>query len=233
MKKTVTVLVAVACLSSIVLADMVTIVPPQTSPGKIGDLCQVQYGWRPYSSVHTGSYPGTELMQIGDVYAGWAANVSVVKFDLGSAGIDSSKTISSALFKGYMYSSAGGTWIKIQKYTANNSTDLSGDDMTASVEDVAIVYGIRDGNFSYDLTSAVAADAAAGKTYSSFRLSIVKDETGFPWDSWVGAPEYYYSAIFDGWGEAQYLPRLEVTYVPEPATMALLLIGGAFLRKRV
>jgi hypothetical protein len=228
--------VVMFCFASAVMAEVVTIVPPQTTPGKIGALQEVYaYGvgiqLTSFSAVHTGSYPDTAIMTLGDYYGGFAATAGVIKFDLTSAGINSSTVISNAYLKGYGFSSSTDVYVKVQKYAGDNTTDLSLADLTAAMEEVGVFLAPKDDNFSYDITAAVAADIAAGKTYSSYFLTAVEDASGTMMDG-IGTPEFYYSVIYDGWGSDQYYPRLDVTVIPEPATMALLALGGLLIRKK-
>ena len=67
------------------------------------------------------------------------------------------------------------------------------------------------------LRAAVAADAALGKTYTSFMFTAVKDANGTPLD---GSPEYFYLDIYGG-SDPNTGPRLDMNTIVPPSVKCI------------
>jgi hypothetical protein len=178
-------------------------IEPQS--GKIGTLLEAKDGYYSVSTTATGDY----ISYSGDRYGGFTYDLGVVKFEIASQ-LGSSYVIDSAYINGYCFAISG-VYVKIQRYVEDNTTALGEADHpdNATLADVATV-SLSSGLFSLDVTDAVAADVAAGKTYSSFLLTVVKDAQG---TSLNGTPEYFYMCIHEGWSDATE-PHLDVVVDP-------------------
>lgn len=90
------------------------------------------------------------------------------------------------------------------------------DDFYATLSSLGQVVadGAADGSLSINVTDQIKADLDAGRTYSGFRFAR------------TGGDAYAVTGRF------VYGETLTVTTVPEPATIALLSLGGLMLRRR-
>ena len=98
------------------------------------------------------------------------------------------------------------------------TTTASGGGYNVNVSGTPLTTGIPTGNSIYTVTFV----AVAG--------NVTIDATGGNWDGFTAAVgiddgQYEYGAIYG-------LPYAQVTVVPEPMTIALLGLGGLFLRRR-
>lgn len=166
-------------------------------------------------------------------------DLGVVKFAL-PGGLQPTDTINSATYSlplyNYASSSTSTVYVKVQRYANDNNTGLMSTDHpdNATLIDVGVTSITNTGSggpFLIDLTSAVAADVAAGKTYTSYLLSAVADSSGTPITANGPQGDIYYGGLAD----PQYGEALTINYtaVPEPASLALLDIGAlAMIRRR-
>ncbi|OHB53905.1 MAG: hypothetical protein A2Y12_09425 [Planctomycetes bacterium GWF2_42_9] len=178
------------------------------------------------------------ICNIGDVYAstGWwdegFLNIGVAKFQLPTE-ISSSDLVTSASIKGYCYVNPTTVYFKVQRYINNNTTVLGPNDNpnTASLVDVGIFQVDSGGQnwawFSFDVTAGVAADIAAGKTYSYYVITAVYDALGTPMDNDEedGDPTYYYMAVAKGWSNVS-RPHLEIEYIDMPENCSDVIEGS-------
>jgi hypothetical protein len=90
------------------------------------------------------------------------------------------------------------------------------DDFNATLSSLGqvVAAGAPDGSLSINVTDQIKADLNAGRTYSGFRFAR------------TGGDDYAFSGRF------VHSETLTVTTVPEPATIALLSLGGVLLRRR-
>ena len=166
-------------------------------------------------------------------------HLAVLKFALPGV-LQPTDTINSATYSLPLYNYATPAnvpvYVKVQKYVNDNNTGLGSSDHpdNATLVDVgvtSITNGGSGGPFFIDLTSAVAADVAAGKTYTSYLLSEVADGSGTPITDGGPQGDVYYGGLADPqYGEVL---TIDYTAVPEPASLALLGLGAmAMIRRR-
>jgi len=235
MKKLMLMCLVFVCMASAASAIVVDIYPNLTADSPLARMGSVM---EVIGSIHAKqgkSVTSNELVHVGDQYIGFTWDVGVVKFALADNGVTSSSVITGARMGLYMYKSGPG-YFKIDQYDADNSGPIlmsdwgpAGSTPTAAVTQVGGVHqSVVDGYMWFDLTAAVQADAAAGKTYSSYLISPCEpDGSVFAYNP---ATEINMAVIFDGWGEEQWLPQLEI--IPEPATMGLLMLGSLFILRK-
>jgi hypothetical protein len=217
-----------------------TYVPPTTTLPNIEvtvapDPCYVG-SYLEYPSVGTWSsieFP-TPYMRLGDRYGGFVDDAGIVKFKLPPE-IKSTDFILSASIEaaGSAYDSiigggpgdgsfAGTVYAKIARYAADNTWPLNdpGDHPNkVGVRTVAIEQHVEDGAFSWNVAEGVAADVAAGKEYSSYFITLVKDPNGKPLD---GDREYYLMEVYSQ-------PQLRIVYATPPTNCAEVIASGLAL----
>lgn len=141
------------------------------------------------------------------------------------------QTITDATVNIRVIAHTGGTiYILLQKYTFDNTTAVNAADCTtASVQNIG-VYSALPGSFmSWDVTSALQSDVDNGYLYSAYRATAVVSETDL---TPIAIPGGWGVNCCSAEGEVNvpaYVglsPRLDVEYVPEPVTIALLALGG-------
>lgn len=205
--------------------------------GKSGTLVSAADGYGNTLPAMTYGY----LAFFGDSTTGsFDYDLAVLKFALPGT-LSPTDTINSATYSLPMYnyvSSATNTiYVKVQRYASDNNTGLMSTDHpdNATLVDVGVASITNTGSggpFLIDLTSAVAADVAAGKTYTSYLLSAVADSLGTPITAGGSQGDVYYG----GFADPQYGEALTIDYtaVPEPGALTLLGLGamGLFARKR-
>jgi len=131
--------------------------------------------------------------------------------------------------------SDGVVYVLLQKYTFDNTTAVNAADCTTtSVQNIGL-YVAHPGEFmAWDVTSALQSDVNNGYDYSAYRASAVASQTDWTPVAMTGA--YYVNcaaAELTGtypWPGLE--PRLDVEYIPEPATISLLTLGSLWLIRR-
>jgi hypothetical protein len=171
---------------------------------------------------------------IGDDGNGsWHDNCAVAKFELPL--MPAGEMISNVKFSGYFWADYGSypatRYVKIKHFTYDNFSDVSAADYdNANLEDGQTIGFTADGLTEFDVTNFVQSDIANGNTYTSFVLQMVKAD-GSAYTSADNLFDWFYMVTVDGsWGEDS-KPHLDITTIPEPATMALLIIGGLIIRR--
>jgi hypothetical protein len=130
--------------------------------------------------IYSGTYAGSGQISAGSIHPSYWV-YGVAKFPLDSSLTGQTITQAQLNLKLYYMDSGGktygGIYFQLQHYTSDNTSDVSADDNSLAVEDVGNKFFIAQTSdhptFTLDVTSAVAADVAAGHTYTSFRLKPV------------------------------------------------------------
>lgn len=151
--------------------------------------------------------------------------IGVVEFDLSA--IEVPVTAASLLIDFRHVGSAGGGDLLVTHGTAGGDGALTAADYSVSLETVGIIPDIADNFYTeprrldYDITAMLNNDLAQGYSHSAFQLEIINHPGG-------GSCSIFFYSVEDGTYPA---PRIE--YVPEPATMSLMAVGGlALIRRR-
>lgn len=126
--------------------------------------------------------------------------------------------------------------VLLQKYTYDNTTAVNSTDCTTTAVQNIGVYSATAGEFmSWNVTSTLQSDVNNGYDYSAYRAAAVVSPTDL---TPVAIPGAYYvncaaaelTGTYPTWTGLE--PRLDVEYVPEPATMCLLALGSLLLARR-
>ena len=180
---------------------------------------------------------GSWLM-IGDLLSG-ANHFSdgVTKFDIDDA-ISPTDTILNAYIEGYFHVNSGGAghvYISLQDYDSGDNPGVGVDYNTDSPNVVGTTpFAILDfdggeKNYQFDVTANIAAHVAAGADWASYAWQV-SDAAGNVKANGAEVPPIYNAIGFCNWDwdPAGLLdsPALVIEWVPEPATMVLLALGG-------
>ena len=197
-----------------------------------------------YTDDGTINVTGSWLM-IGDLLSG--ANHytdGVTKFDIPDE-IPSTATIISAHIEGYFHVNSGGSghvYMSLRDYDAGENAGPGIDYYTDSPNVVATTqvalldFDGGEKNYFWDITADIAAKVAAGYDWASYAWQAA-NPPGVIIPNGGEFPPVYQAIGFCNWDwdPAGRLdsPALVIEWVPEPATMVLLALGGlAVCRKR-
>jgi len=178
----------------------------------------------------------TSMFYIGDPHPSAAYfDYGVVKYALPTA-LTGQTILNASVNIRVIAQLEGDVYILLQKYTFDNNTavNIPNDYTTNQVQNIG-VFTATGGWMTWDVTSALQSDVNNGYQYSSYRASAVVSPIDLTPVAIEGA--YYVRAAaaeltkdYPTWTGLE--PRLDVEYVPEPATMSLLALGSLWLIRR-
>jgi hypothetical protein len=158
---------------------------------------------------------------------------SLVQFDLSSLPGDPN-LITSAVFSAYQYATApaaGGRAVDVKRITSTWDEDTVTWNNPPNYDDTTVWASAAVGDcflydwVNWDVTALVKNQVSGGSTNLGWLLKMY-------WEIPAGASRLGYFRSTDYTADPILRPKLVVDYIPEPASLLLLALGGLFQRRR-